>query len=437
MLAEFSSSGGPGGRLQSRTLAAAHLPMPPQLAAILRQLCGHDYGRPEAVSELEAEALAAAALAHLYARCVRQLLAQAGVREVAAIGAHGQTVRHYPRGPACPAAAELGARLAAEAAAGEAEDRGAPSGTTPTVQPPRAIGFTRQLLDASLLAELCRCGPVVADLRSRDVAAGGEGAPLVPAFHRATFASASPESASMMMAVVNLGGIANLSAWIEGREADPPIGWDVGPGNVLLDAWAARHLGAAYDADGAWAAGGKVSDELLHLMESDVYFAQEPPKSTGRETFKEAWLEKVLARLALSGASKLEPRDVQATLVRLTAATAARDITLAHNMLQRRQGDTGTAAPAGWTVVLCGGGARNSFLREALAAQIRAAAAGMPQPPRFTRVATSDEFGVPAEHVEALAFAYLAQQRMLLRPGNVSAVTGAAGPRVLGAIYAG
>ena len=103
-------------------------------------------------------------------------------------------------------------------------------------------------------------------------------------------------------------------------------------------------------------------------MESDVYFAQEPPKSTGRETFKEAWLEKVLARLALSGASKLEPRDVQATLVRLTAATAARDITLAHNMLQRRQGDTGTAAPAGWTVVLCGGGARNSFLREALAA---------------------------------------------------------------------
>ncbi len=335
-----------------QVLASASLPMPTDLRQELLalNLSGED--------ELARGALAANALARLYAQAVSDLLREAGVaaRDVAAIGAHGQTVRHRPDS-----------------------------------------GYTVQLNAPALLAELSGID-VVADFRSRDVAAGGQGAPLVPPFHAAIFGA--PEG----RAVLNLGGIANVTLLEPGKS---PRGFDTGPANVFLDGWCQRHLGAPYDADGRWAASGQVLAPLLELLiASEPWFALPPPKSTGRDLFNMQWLD---SRLAEFDGPRPAPQDVQATLQRLTARTVANAI---------------DAAAAGTReVFVCGGGARNPGLMRELAYCLQ-------RPVRAT-----DALGVPAQQVEALAFAWLAQAFVARRPAGLPNVTGARGPRILGALY--
>jgi anhydro-N-acetylmuramic acid kinase len=334
-----------------RTLDAAFTPFPPALRTELMAL--------QAVShnELEREALAANALARCYADCVRQLVAVAP-GPVRAVAVHGQTIRHRPE-----------------------------------------LGFTRQTNNPALLAELTGLD-VIADFRSRDVAAGGQGAPLVPAFHDARFGKRG-----QVRVLVNIGGIGNISVLHGDGRVD---GYDTGPGNVLMDLWIARHRGQAYDEDGAWAASGRVDDPLLATLLDEPYFDQPPPKSTGRDLFHAAWLDARLARHP-----GLAPADVQATLTRLTAVSIARAI-------RAETADKGVHA-----VYVCGGGAHNGVLLRALR---DALGGGVP-------VESTEQLGVAPNRVEALAFAWLGYRFMRRQPGNLPAVTGAAGLRVLGALY--
>jgi anhydro-N-acetylmuramic acid kinase len=305
--------------------------------------------------ELRRAARAANELSRAFSAVVKTLLAQCSMSaaQITAIGCHGQTVRHQP-----------------------------------------ADGYTVQLVNGSLLAEESGI-TVVCDFRSRDVAAGGQGAPLVPAFHHAAFASAAQHRV-----IVNIGGIANLT--------DLPCsgvvtGFDCGPGNMLLDAWAQKHLNQPFDRDGAWAGTGKAIPALLGRLAADDFFRKTPPKSTGREDFNLAWLEQ-----KLDGTES--PANVQATLLALTA-----------NGISDAIANFCTDATG---VYLCGGGARNAALVGLLTARLA---------PRH--VAATDTLGVNAEHVEALAFAWLARQTINAQPGNLPAVTGARGARILGAIY--
>jgi anhydro-N-acetylmuramic acid kinase len=341
-----------------QVLAHVHRPFDPglrdELLALNRR--GDD--------ELHRAALASNAVADAYAGVLSELLAQTGVEaaRVRAVGAHGQTVRHRPH--------EF-------------------DGT----------GYTLQLLNAALLAE--RIGiDVVADLRSRDVAAGGQGAPLVPAFHQALFARAGQTTG-----VLNLGGIANLTLL---RGDGCVLGFDCGPANVLMDAWCRRHRGASFDVGGAWAAGGRVVPALLTQMLHEPYFGRRPPKSTGRDLFDADWLA---AQLARHGGA-LPEQDVQTTLCELTARGAA-------DALLRHGGDASA-------LLVCGGGAHNAELTRRLAAALPNVA-----------VQPTDAFGLPATQVEAVAFAWLARAFVERRPGNLASVTGAAGPRVLGALHPG
>ena len=305
--------------------------------------------------ELRRAALAANDLARAYTAVVQTLIAQApgGAAPIQAIGCHGQTVRHQP-----------------------------------------ADGYTLQLVNGSLLAELTGI-PVVCDFRSRDVAAGGQGAPLVPAFHHAVFAHPTEHRV-----VVNIGGIANLT---DLPCPGPVTGFDCGPGNLLLDAWVQRHLGKPFDRDGAWALTGRTVPGLLARLRADEYFHRGPPKSSGRETFNVDWLEQFLA-------GNEQPADVAATLIALTAYTIVDAI--------------GKFCAGATAVYLAGGGARNGALVKLLTELLA---------PR--RVDLTDVLGIDAEHVEALAFAWLARQALASQPGNLPAVTGARGPRILGATY--
>lgn len=312
-------------------------------------------------NELHRAALAANALSGRYAQAVLKLMQATGTPATAirALGAHGQTVRHRP----------------------QAFD---------------GRGYTLQLLNGSLLAELSGID-VVCDFRSRDVAAGGQGAPLVPAFHAACFGK--PGEA---LAVLNIGGIANLSL----IGADGSVrGFDCGPGNMLLDGWCQRHLGTPFDADGAWAASGTPVPDLLAAWLAEPFLALPPPKSTGRELFDVAWLDASLAHRSGLGAA-----DVQATLAALTAHAAA-------EALQRHAPDTRR-------LLVCGGGALNRQLMALLAAAL----------PACTVASTADA-GLPPLQVEAAAFAWLAHAFIERVPGNRPEVTGAAGLRVLGALY--
>ncbi|WP_019561099.1 anhydro-N-acetylmuramic acid kinase [Caldimonas manganoxidans] len=331
-------------------------PLPPDLRADLLAL-----NRP-GDNELHRAALAANALARVYAAVVQRLLHALPAslrRAVRAVGAHGQTVRHRP---------------------GEFDGQ----------------GYTVQLLNAALLAELCGLD-VVADLRSRDVAAGGQGAPLVPAFHAACFCRPG-----VWVAVLNVGGMANLSLLGPAGELS---GFDCGPGNVLLDGWCQRHLGQPYDAQGRWSSQGRVLPWLLQAMQAEPWLAAPPPKSTGRELFDTHWLQ---ARL--EAGPPCAPVDVQATLCEFTAACAADHV--------RRH------APATRELIVCGGGALNADLMARLAARLPGVV-----------VQDSGRHGLPPLQVEAAAFAWLARARLHGLAGNRPAVTGAAGPRVLGAWY--
>jgi anhydro-N-acetylmuramic acid kinase len=352
VLADFSGQGAAA----LSVLAHAHRPFPAALAEELMAL------NTPGANELHRAALAGNALVAVYAQIVDALLARSGIDRAAvrAIGAHGQTVRHRPR--------EF-------------------DGT----------GYTVQLNSPALLAELSGID-VVADFRNRDVAAGGQGAPLVPAFHRALFGRAGEA-----LAVLNIGGFANLT--VLGAEGST-LGFDCGPGNALMDHWCLTHTGRAYDDGGAWAASGRVIEPLLAAMRAEPYFALPAPKSTGRDLFNPDWLNRLLSTLP----GGMMPLDVQATLAELTARVCADDVR-AH-------------APAARALLVCGGGALNTHLMHRLAALLPG-----------VQVRPTDERGLPAMQVEACAFAWLARQHIERRAGNLSAVTGARGKRVLGALY--
>ena len=312
------------------------------------------------MDELARSAIAANALAVVYAQAVKKILASTGFQasQIAAIGAHGQTVRHQP-----------------------------------------AMGYTVQLNAPAYLAELTGIS-VIADFRSRDVAAGGQGAPLVPMFHAGVFASAQPR------AILNLGGIGNVTILNPGQA---PIGFDTGPANVLMDLWCEIHTGKAYDKAGDWGASGVIQAELLeHLIESEPWFLLDAPKSTGRDLFHRQWLE---SRIHSAGCAQTPatPQDVQATLRALTAKSAADAIK--------------KYAPDAADVLVCGGGARNAALMSELQQRLSCP------------VHTTAHAGIATQDVEALAFAWLAWAHQQSIPAGNPAVTGARGARILGATW--
>ncbi|MGH8371203.1 MAG: anhydro-N-acetylmuramic acid kinase [Gammaproteobacteria bacterium] len=307
----------------------------------------------DATGELDTE------LGEWFARAVSELLQKARVpaKQIRAIGSHGQTVRHRPN----------------------------------TQHP-----FSLQIGDPNVIA--ARTGiTVVADFRRRDIALGGQGAPLVPAFHRAVF-NDSKES----RAVVNIGGIANVTL-LPANQA-PVTGFDTGPGNVLLDAWSNRHLKKSHDAGGAFAASGRTDVTLLHELLADDYFAAPPPKSTGREHFNAVWLDQHLKTPGLS------PQDVMATLVELTAQSIL-DAILHHAVHTER-------------VLICGGGVHNRYLMQRLGALFGE-----------SRIESTERYGIHPDWVEAMAFAWLAHETLAGKPGNLPEVTGAERATILGAIY--
>ncbi|WP_194791236.1 anhydro-N-acetylmuramic acid kinase [Pseudomonas sp. UFMG81] len=336
---------------QPRLLATRYLPMPADLRQELLALCS------SGPDEIARAALAENRWATLAAQGINHLLATQGLQAdaIRAIGSHGQTIRHEP-----------------------------------------ARGFTVQIGNPALLAELTGIC-VVGDFRRRDVAAGGQGAPLVPAFHEALFGHLGQH-----LAVLNVGGFSNLSL----IERDKPVhGFDCGPGNVLLDAWIERKRGQAFDSDGAWAASGVVQQALLSTLLSDPFFAGSGPKSTGREVFNLPWLDGHLA-----GLPRYRDEDVQATLLELTATSIIDSL---------RQAQTGTEA-----LLVCGGGARNGAMMARLAQLLPGA-----------KTSSTAAHGIDADWVEAMAFAWLAHCCLEGIPANRPSVTAARGLRILGAIY--
>lgn len=307
--------------------------------------------------ELHRAAILSNQLSQCYAQAVNSLLEAADFapERITAIGCHGQTIRHCP----------------------EIEK-----------------SYTIQLVNSALLAELTGIS-VVSDFRSRDIAAGGQGAPLVPAFHQAVFMHANSPRV-----IVNIGGIANITR-LDSKL--PVMGFDSGPGNLLMDAWCLRHTGQHYDDKGYWAASGQVIPTLLQTFMADPYFEHNPPKSTGREKFNLEWLEQKISGSEI-------PEDVQATLLQMTVQSIAAAVV--------------KYCPGTEEVYVCGGGAHNAALMRRLASEM---------PGRLVEM--TDRLGVAADWVEAFAFAWLAQRALLRKTGNLVSVTGAKGARILGAIY--
>jgi anhydro-N-acetylmuramic acid kinase len=332
-----------------KTLATYWLPYPAGIRQQALQLQVAQF------NEIHSAALLANELARCYAEAVRQVIASAGMAaaQITAIGCHGQTIRHQPES-----------------------------------------GYSVQLNNPALLAELAGI-TVVADFRSRDIAAGGNGAPLVPAFHASVFGDPAHERV-----ILNVGGIANLTVLKPGT---PVRGFDCGPGNLLMDAWIERHKGLRYDDGGVWATQGQPLPELLHKLLAETFFSTSPPKSCGREEFNAAWLEHHLA-------GGEQPEDVQASLLELTALSATQAI--------RHWGGSADE------LFVCGGGARNLALMSRLQHHLP-----------HCRVASTDALGQPADWVEAVAFAWLAWRTLRGETGSLADVTGASGPRILGAIY--
>ena len=352
VLAKIEASG------EAYLLDSVSTPFSPELRKALIDL------QSPGSNEIHRENQAANALAVAYADAVKQLLTQDKLSptDISAIGAHGQTIRHQ---------ADLAHHLA----------------------------YTHQTLNPALLAELTGID-VIADFRSRDLAAGGHGAPLVPAFHAQQFA------ADKNIAVLNLGGIANLTLLPKDGEVK---GFDCGPGNMLMDAWIADQQGHTFDENGTWASQGKVNQALLSRMMTDSFFAKAPPKSTGRDDFHLAWLQKQI------GQDNINAEDVQATLLQLTVDSALQALEV--------------YAPQAQTLVICGGGARNIALLDLFKSRAESVFKNT------LEIVTSDALGIDPQLVEGLAFAWLAWAHKEKRPANLPAVTGAKGPRILGACY--
>ncbi|KEY58013.1 anhydro-N-acetylmuramic acid kinase [Serratia sp. DD3] len=327
-------------------------PMPMQLKQDILGMCQGQKTTLSAVGRLDAQ------LGILFGEAVLGLLKQTDIKadEITAIGCHGQTVWHEPEG----------------------ETR-----------------FSMQLGDNNRVSALTNI-TTVGDFRRRDMAYGGQGAPLVPAFHQALLAH--PTERRM---VLNIGGIANLSLLLPGV---PVRGFDTGPGNILLDAWVWRHHSQPYDKDAVWAMEGRICLPLLQQMLADPYFYLAAPKSTGREYFNISWLEEQLVRLP-----DLAPVDVMTTLIELTAMTICEQVLLAGGCER---------------LLVCGGGARNPLLMARMSALLPG-----------IEVATTDNFGVSGDAMEALAFAWLAFRTLSGQPGNLPSVTGASCETLLGGIY--
>ncbi|MEX0605052.1 MAG: anhydro-N-acetylmuramic acid kinase [Marinobacter sp.] len=328
------------------------LPYPDELRLRLERV-SQNHGTPDEIGELDH------VLGGLFGEAAERVLegSSYSAKNVAGIGSHGQTVRHQPKSQA---------------------------------------PFSMQLGDPNLIVE--RTGiTTVADFRRRDMAAGGQGAPLVPAFHRAFFGKMGVDRC-----IINLGGIANFS-WLPGNDPEAVCGFDTGPGNALIDAWCLHQTGRHYDENGRWAAEGTVNNALLNDMLSDGYFLQPSPKSTGKERFNLEWIRTVLARH-----EEVLPADVQRTLLELTVVTIAQQL----------------PNSSGMRIYVCGGGVKNTHLFNEL---VRACA---PIP-----VHSTEEIGLDPQWVEATAFAWLARQTLLRQPGNLPKVTGADGSRILGAVY--
>jgi len=352
VIAEFSAH-------KIQAIASWQLVMPPALRELLLNLA-HSTSVP-----WQDLARADHALGQLFAHTVNELLHAHNLdpRSIAAIGSHGQTVFHDP------------------------------NSSSPT---------SYQLGDPNVIAELTGI-TTVADFRRRDIAAAGQGAPLVPAFHHAAFASSDQSRV-----IVNIGGMANITV-LPDTNLGNVFGFDTGPGNVLMDSWSQQHLGVSFDENGKWAAGGTVNQRLLVDLLREPYFSKAPPKSTGRELFKLTWLQQHLQRHKFASPSEKLARDIQATLCELTAVSIC-------DAIKRCAAQTEE-------VFLCGGGAYNHHLT----ARLRAL---MNVPVRSTA-----ELGIDPQHVEAIAFAWLAKQCMEHQTGNLPKVTGANHSVILGGIY--
>ncbi|MGI0118430.1 anhydro-N-acetylmuramic acid kinase [Zooshikella sp. RANM57] len=340
-----------------KLINSAHLPYTDSLRHQLHTLCHATHYDVHLLAQADQD------IGLLSAQLINNLLSNAKIEstEIEAIGSHGQTIRHYPQ-----------------------------------------LGFTHQIGDPNIIVESTGI-TTVADFRRRDIAAGGEGAPLVPAYH--AYALSHPDTTRY---IVNIGGMANVTVL-------PPLtkatefnvqGFDTGPGNVLLDEWCRQHLSLHFDKDGQWASSGNPIPELLNHFLQDPYFKTPPPKSTGREYFNTSWLNQHLHDF-----SQYSANDVQATLIFLTV----KSIINAIEQFGIGSGD----------IFICGGGAYNSFLLEIFSQAL----------PNGYQMYTTDEQGIPANWLEAIAFAWLAKQTLNHKTGNIPSVTNAKGPRILGAIY--
>lgn len=337
-----------------RVVATHSEPLPDELHRKL-YLLSQNNGTPDQVGQCDTE------LGLLFGKAALQLLKQAGIApgQVSAIGSHGQTIRHQPEGP---------------------------------------HPFTLQIADPNRIAELTGI-TTIADFRRRDMAVGGQGAPLAPAFHQAVFSSGTENRC-----LLNLGGIANIT-WLPAGSTHPMQGFDTGPANGLMDAWCEKHRGCPFDEDGNWARTGRVDQTLLSALLSEPYFCLPAPKSTGKELFNLRWLENHLKRYP-----DIRPKDVQRTLLELTLQTVCQQLPQIRPL----------------TVYACGGGARNTFFMEQLAA-------ALPD----VSVSSTDTLGLPADWVEGAAFAWLARRTLAGLTGNSTLATGAREERILGGIYPG
>ncbi|GAA6151854.1 anhydro-N-acetylmuramic acid kinase [Pseudoteredinibacter isoporae] len=305
-------------------------------------------------------------LAECFASACQELLQrqQLEPKDITAIGSHGQTIRHIPQSEA-------------------------------------QTGYTLQIGDPSRIAEITGI-TTIADFRRRDIAAGGQGAPLAPAFHQAAF-----QSLKQARFVANVGGMANIT-YVPAKGCGEVIGFDTGPGNALMDGWILQHRQEAYDKNGLWAESGTVNKDLLTNLLSHPFLSLPAPKSTGREAFNLPWLEQQLTNITAS------PKDVQASLLTFTAQSIADQVLALHQASKGEKGE----------LYLCGGGAHNQALVKRLASLL----------PNF-HINSTAKLGVHPDWVEAMTFAWLARQCMHRLPGNLPSVTGARDERILGAIY--
>jgi anhydro-N-acetylmuramic acid kinase len=334
--------------------------IPPSLQQNILNLCQSGLATVQLYAETDNQ------LGELFAQAAVALMAEydLSAKQIRAIGSHGQTVLHSPPGGKLPA-------------------------------------FSQQIGDPNIIAARSGC-PVVADFRRADMAHGGHGAPLVPAFHQQLFSDSN-----VSRVIVNIGGIANITVLPATQSEATALcfGYDTGPGNVLLDSWVRRHRNTAFDENGNWGAGGELNNPLLQQLKSNDYFARPAPKSTGRETFNQRWLDQQLKSLG-----DIAPRDVQATLMQLTAETIA-------DQINRLEVDIDQ-------VFVCGGGAFNNGLVSNLDSALPNA-----------ELCTTADLGLDPNWVEASAFAWLAKRRIEKQTGNLPAVTGASKPLVLGGLY--